>query len=233
MLIQIPFIQNILKNKAVTYLEGKIHTPVKIDRIFIGLPKKIVLEGVYFQSLEKDTLLAGDKLAVDISLFKLLDNKLEINSIDLQGITTNIKRTQDSIFNFDYIINAFVTEQKKEPKPEDTSSTMKFSIEKINLNKVRVRFNDALSKNDLDLYVNHFETNIKQFDLDNMSFEVPKIVLNGFNVRLKQGIVEQLAKATDNLVDTVAKGPDLKLKLGEIDLSKIKIEKSRRIINSL
>src|SRR5690606_23709863 len=159
---------------------------------------KIVLEGFYFESQQKDTLLAGDKLGVDISLFKLLDNQLEINSIDLQGITANIKRTQESGFNFDYIINAFVSEQSKEPKPEDTTSTMKFSIEKINLDRVRVRFDDAISKNDVDCYVNHFDTKIKAFDLDSMAFDIPKIVLNGLNVQLKQGIVEQLAKATDD-----------------------------------
>src|SRR5690606_21282745 len=123
------------------------------------------------------------------------------------------KRTQDSVFNFDYIINAFVSEQEKEPKPEDTTSTMKFSIEKINLDRVKISFNDAISKNDLNFYVNHFDTRIKKFDLDSMSFDVPKVVLNGLNVRLKQGIVEQLAKATDEAVDSVAKSSDLKIKL--------------------
>lgn len=222
-LIQIPVIQNILKDKAVAFLEEKIKTPVKIDHFGLGLPKKIVLKGVYFESQEKDTLLAGEELAVDISLFKLLDNKIEINSIDLKGITTNIKRNQDSVFNFDYILDAFIAEQTKEPLPQDTSAAMKFSIEDINLDRIRVRFDDAITKNNLDVYLNHFDTSIKTFNLDSMDFDIPKITLNGLNLQLKQGLVEEIAKNTAIVADSATKSPDLKLKLGEIDLSKINI----------
>lgn len=123
-MIQIPYFQNLIKDKAVTYLEGKIKTPVKIGRIEIGLPKYIILEDIYFESQAGDTLLAGDKVKVDISLFKLLDNEVELNSIDLQGITATVKRNKDSIFNFDYIIDAFAS---NEPK-DTTSAPMKISV---------------------------------------------------------------------------------------------------------
>ncbi len=220
-LIQVPAIQNIVKNKAVSFLEGKFKTPVKIEKIEIGLPKKIVLRGFYFESQQKDTLLAGDKLAVDISLFKLLDNQIELNSIDLEGIVTNIKRGQDSVFNFDYMINAFVSDQKKPAQPQDSTAAMKFSINKINLDKIRVRFNDAITKNDLDVYINHFDTNIKKFDLDSMDFKIPKITLNGLNLKLKQGALEKIAEGTVEVADSLSSSPSIKLDLGKLDLSKI------------
>ena len=66
--------------------ERGIRFDFEVESSEAPLPKKIVLSGVYFESREKDTLLAGERLAVDISLFKLLSNELEINSIDLEGI---------------------------------------------------------------------------------------------------------------------------------------------------
>ncbi len=104
--LQIPAVQNYAKNKAVNYLEGKIHTKVTIDRIEIGLPKKLILEGIYFEDQQNDTLLAGDELAVDISFFELFDNKIELNSVNLQGVTANISRDKNAVFNFDYILKA-------------------------------------------------------------------------------------------------------------------------------
>ncbi len=222
-LIQIPAIQNIIKNKVVSYLEGKFHTPVKIDKIEIGLPKKLVLKGFYFESQQKDTLLAGDKIAVDISLFKILDNQIQINSIDIQGIVTNIRRNQDSVFNFDYMLKAFMSEQAKPAAPADSSAAMKFSLDKINLDRIRVRFDDAITKNNIDVYLGHFDTHIQRFDLDSMDFKIPKITLSGLNVQLKQGIVEELAKNTAQVADSASASPDLKLELGTIDLSKIVI----------
>lgn len=219
-LIQIPYFQNIAKDKAVTYLEGKIKTRVEIGRIEIGLPKKVIIEGVYFESQQGDTLLAGEKLAVDISLMKLLSNEVEINSIDLKGITANIKRNKDSIFNFNYIIDAFATADK--PK-DTTSATMKFSVEKINLDRIKIRFNDAVSKNNISANLTHFDTRIKKFDLDKMEFEVPKVNLDGFKLKLKQGIIAEVAQNTQEVVEEASSKPNLKLKLGEISLANINI----------
>lgn len=219
LLLQVPYIQNIVKDKAVSYLEGKIGTDVNIDRIEIGLPKKIVLSGVYFESQQGDTLFAGQKLKVDISLMKLLSSEVEINSIDLEGIVANVKRNKDSVFNFDYIINAFASD-----KPKDTTSApMKFSIKKVNLDKIRVNFDDAISKNNLSANLNHFDTRIKNFDLDKMEFEVPKINLDGLKVKLKQGVIAEIAKNTQQAAEEASKKPDLKLKLGTIDIANIDV----------
>ena len=219
-LIQIPFIQNSIKNKAVTYLEGKIHTPVRIGRIEIGLPKKIILKDVYFQSQTGDTLLSGGKIAVDISLFKLFDDEVEINSVHLENITANVKRNKDSIFNFDYIIDAFASK-----KPKSTEKGMKFSIHNINLDHIQMRLDDAITKNNLNASLEHFDTRMKLFDLDQMSFEIPKINLKGLTVKLKQG--ELLREITTNTIVTadsiIKKRPDLKIKLGKIDLAKINV----------
>ena len=102
-LIQIPYVQNLAKNKAVLYIQDKIKTKVVVTKIDIEFPKKIILEGVYFEGLKKDTLLSARKLAVDINMFQLIHNKIEINSIDFQGITANINRDSTSVFNYDYI----------------------------------------------------------------------------------------------------------------------------------
>lgn len=218
LLIQIPAIQNAIKDKAVSYLEGKIHTKVVIGHINIGLPKSIVLENVYLESQTKDTLLYGKKIAADVSFIKLIDNKLVFNSIDLKEITANIKRDENSVFNFDYIIDAFASKEK--PKPD--SKPMLISINKVNMDKINLKFDDALSKNDLKIYFNHLDTKFDKFDLEKMYFDIPNITLDGLNMKLKQSqIIEKIVETTKNLTDEKLKNP-LKLKLGTIALSKIK-----------
>lgn len=219
LLLQIPYFQNLAKDKAVAYLEGKIGTDVNIDRIEIGLPKKVILEGVYFESQQGDTLLAGEKLAVDISLFKLLSNEVEINSINLEGIIANVKRDKDSVFNFDYIIKAFASEEPKDA----TSAPMKFSINRVNLDRIRVKYNDKITKNHLSANLNHFDTRFKTFDLDSLEFDIPKINLDGLIVRFEQGMVDEIAQSTQEVAEDASKKPDLKFDLGEIELANIDI----------
>lgn len=219
LLLQVPAVQNYVKDKAVSYLEGKIGTEVRIGKIEIGLPKKVILEDVYFAAQNGDTLIAGDKLAVDISLMKLFSNEVEINSINLEGITANVNRDSKGTFNFDYIIKAFDS-----GKPKDTTGApMKFSIEDINLDRIRLKYNDDISKNYVSANITHFDTSIKNFDLDKMEFEVPDINLDGLKVRLKQGMVDEIAEGTQKAAEEASKKPDLKLKLKDISLANIDI----------
>jgi hypothetical protein len=213
-LIQIPYVQNFAKDKAVLYIQDKIKTKVVVATVDIGFPKKIILGGVYFEGVNKDTLLVANKLAVDISLFQLLNNTIEINSIDFQGIRANITRDATSEFNFDYIIKAFSSTENIKPD----ATPMTFSLENINLDTIQLRYTDAFSKNSLRIKLNHLETRIKTFDLDAMDFEVPKIEIKGLDLTFKQGI------AQTNSQDSSPTQSGYKLQLGKIDLSKIAID---------
>ncbi|HCN85253.1 MAG TPA: hypothetical protein DIT07_16785 [Sphingobacteriaceae bacterium] len=224
LLIRVPVVQNFVLQKTVNYLEGKLKTKVEINRITLDLPKLLVLEDVYFEDQKRDTLLAGDTLKVDISLLKLFHHELEINEIDLRGVTVNVQRTlPDSAFNFDYILKAFVSEQKKEPLPSDTVSTMKFSIHKINLDRIKATFRDRVSSSDMSIYVGHFDTKVRDFDPDKMKFTIPDIKLSGLNVRMVQNkpVTKPESYAHDSIAATQPFNMDLKL--GTIALNRIKI----------
>ncbi len=220
-LIQVPSVQNFVKDKAITFLHKKIKTKVSLDKIFIKFPKDVVLEGFYFEDQKKDTLLAGKRLEVDVDLFKLVSSELEINSVSLENTTANISRNKDGVFNFDYIIKAF---ESKEPKVEDPDSKpFKISVVKVNLDKIKFNFKDDYAKNDIRVNLTHFDTKFKEFDLDNMKFNIPNINLDGLKLVLDQDVVEKIAEVSVKTVDTVSKRPDFKLSLGKIALSKIDI----------
>ena len=222
-LIQVPAVQNFAKDKVVNYVQGKIHTKVQIGHLSLGLPKLIVLENVYFEDQKKDTLIAGDKLKVDISLFKLLNKKVEINEINLQGITAKVNRGADSVFNFDYIIKAFTSEQNKEVKPTDTTSTIKFSLDKIILDKINISYKDVTTGNNVQFLVGHFDTRIKDFDMDKIKFNIPKINLSGVNARIIQTPVgSSIGRAAT--IDTATRPLNMDISLGTIDVSKIKLD---------
>ncbi|WP_242689217.1 translocation/assembly module TamB [Pedobacter sp. SYSU D00535] len=222
-LIRVPAVQDYARGKAVSFLQNKIGTRVEVNRLSLDLPKLVVLEDVYFEDQQGDTLLAGDTLKVDISLMKLLRNTVEINEIDLRGITANIHRNRDSVFNFDYILNAFATQQQQ-PQPVDTAAApMKFSIDKVNLDRIRVRYNDVPTANDVDIWLGHFDTRIKEFDLEKMRYNIPKFKLANVNAVIKQGkpAVQPESQAAD--IAESATPVNYALQLGTADLDRVKL----------
>lgn len=223
LLIQVPFVQNFAKNKAVAFLEKKIGTHVDIDKFSLDFPKQIVLQGVYFEDQQGDTLLAGDTLRMDISLWELLNHEIRINEIDLRGISAFIdKSLPDSSYNFDYILTAFTKQNAVSKK--DSTAAMRFSVNKINLDRISIKYLDDVTGQDVAMFLRHFDTDIKHFDLEKQEYTIPKITLNGFTAKLRQTkALSQKAITTDTfLVSQAYTFPDIKL--DEIDVSDIHID---------
>ena len=184
--IQVPPVQNYVRKKAVSFIHNKIGTRVEIAELSIALPKQIVLKGVYVEDQNRDTLLSGEILKVNISLIKLLKNQLQINAIDLQGINIKVRRTlPDSLFNYDFIIKAFSPSPDK-AIPIDTTTGMKISIDKISLNRIRVSYKDDVTASDVRFHFDHFETRFREFDLKKMKFYNSNIKLSGLNAVIDQ-----------------------------------------------
>lgn len=180
-LVQVPYIQNLLKDKAVTYLEGKIHTKVRIDRIEIGLPKKVIVEGIYLEDQQRDTLLYGGKIKVDIGLFGLIRSDINIQSVDLEDVTANIHRDANGRFNFDYIVEAFAS-----PKPKKASEPTQIDLGRIRIKRTRLRWDDKTSGNDLTANIRDLDVNVTEFNLEKGAFSVPDIKADGLALRFHQ-----------------------------------------------
>ena len=102
--VQIPGVQRYALHKTTTYLEKKFGTPVRIEKVSIGLPKIIVLENVFIAGSNKDTLFYGKYLGINMEVFSLLFGKLLINEILLKDITANLHHDTSAQFNFNHII---------------------------------------------------------------------------------------------------------------------------------
>ena len=218
-LIQLPAVQNFAKDKAVTFLQDKIKTPVRLEQISISFPKEVVIKGLYLEDQSKDTLISAGMIAVDISIFKLISSEIEISNFELKDAVAKISKTKDSVFNFDYIVQAFASNEPKDPN----SKPMKISVSKVKLDNVKFNFDDATSKNDVAVRLVHFDTKFNKFDLDNMKFDIPYINLDGVKLMLDQGAVEKVAETSVQVADTVSKRPDFNLKLGTVKLTNIDV----------
>lgn len=207
--LNIPAVQNFVKDKAITWLKNKTKTEVSLESIKIALPKDVVLNKFYIEDLKKDTLLYAEKLQVDISLFKLLQNTVEINNIELKNIRANVKRIDpDTTFNFSFLADAFASEQKKpeEETKKDSTSTLKFSVDKVLFEDIGLTYRDDVAGNNVRFYLGKLETKIKDFDLANQRYVIKNFAINNTSLLYQQlKPLTQLAQHVVNSVDSAQK----------------------------
>ena len=231
LLILTPPVQNFLRKKVVAYLEKKLDTKIEVGSIYIGLPKNIVLDNIYIEDRQKDTLFSGGKIKANIGIWQLITkNEVNINSIALENITAKIKRQlPDTSFNFQFIVDAFApAPDTTTTNPSDTSSSA-ITIRSVELNKIRIIYKDVITGSDMEAWLEHLDTRIEKFDPQHFHFDVPETNINGLTAKVYQS--KPLAKPEPEAKDKEeAKQPNpLELAFKKIDLKKIKAQERHMI----
>ncbi|WP_407404396.1 translocation/assembly module TamB domain-containing protein [Chryseobacterium sp.] len=218
--LRLPAVQNYVKDKLIVYLEKKIKTKVKLDRVYVDFPNSLVIENLYLKGQEIDTLLAVRKFDAGLDIWKLIDSKADITSIDLEGVKANVVRKADGKFNFDYITDAFATTDKE----ESSSKPFIISLDKIKLKDIGITFNDLQSKNDIQAYLKSFDTRVKTFDLQKNAYAVNDINVDGLKLKLKQGLLTEVSNKVEKKVDSLNQKKPMKIGLKGINLTNFDID---------
>ena len=181
-LIQIPKVQDIAKDQAVSWLSGKLKTKVSIAKLRVNFPDQIIIEKVYFEDQHKDSLFWGKRISLDISLFKLLQNTLEVKKVELDSLGVNIKRVSpDSNFNYTYILNSFTSNNKKEKS--NSSKPFHFKLGTISWKGISVRYIDDMEGINTQVSFGNLHTEIKDFDIDKSIYVISDLSIEGLNLK--------------------------------------------------
>jgi translocation and assembly module TamB len=69
LLIRVPSIQTKIVHFATSFISNKTDTRVEIGSVSIAFPKSVVIEGIYLEDLNQDTLIHAGKATVNIALY--------------------------------------------------------------------------------------------------------------------------------------------------------------------
>ncbi|WP_298316139.1 translocation/assembly module TamB [uncultured Aquimarina sp.] len=169
--------QDIIVDKLVSYISDKTGTVVNIDKAYITFSGNILLEDVYIEDQKQDTLLFSKKLEASIALMPLIRGKrYHLKSLDWTGVKANIIKTQETTsFNFNFIVEAFTSNNDSISQPTDSTQTVPIKIGNIALSDFDVIFLDENSGIDSSFNLGTLEVAVEDFDLESMFFEIDEL----------------------------------------------------------
>ncbi len=162
-------VQTYVAQKAAKYLSGELKTRIEIGSLHIKPFKSLVLEGLYVQDLEGDTLISSPKFTLDLNLLSLQLRKISVQTLQMDNGKFYIKQYKDSTTNLEFIVNYFNTGKPKTArkirKPYD------ITFDKITLNNIAFKYRNfnAIPKagNSIDfndLYLSRLNMSILNLD---------------------------------------------------------------------
>ncbi|RQO32182.1 hypothetical protein DBR32_00780 [Taibaiella sp. KBW10] len=174
--INTPWGKEQIRKYAVSYLQKKLDTKVEIGKIDFSIPSAVNLSKVLVLDKRQDTMVWVNQLDISINMLKLIEGKISVSKLGLEGADINMYRTAtDTNFNYQFVVDSFVG--KKEATSKEVVDTAKASpiyidAGLIEIKNTRYRFNDTIGGALFGIRVNSLVLKPRQIDLNNMRFEV-------------------------------------------------------------
>jgi len=208
LLIQVPAIQNKITGFAIEFVSSKTHTVIELEKISISFPKSVVIKGLYLEDIQKDTLLYAGEVKVNIGLFALLKNKINISSFTLENTVLNLSRTEsDSLFNFNFLLTAFsdtASQKQKVAEPEKDNKWV-ISVNKVGFENIRFLFDDKYSGTYAEMNLNQLRLNVDEIDLANQIYKIDELLIEKLtgDVLINKAS-ESTAEASENVLPIIS-----------------------------
>ncbi|MEZ0611311.1 translocation/assembly module TamB domain-containing protein [Fibrella sp. WM1] len=194
-----PFGQQFVTQQVNNYLGKKIKAPFRIGRIRYKIPDWIELEDVFFKTPQGDTLLSGRRMRVDVDMLALLQSKISLNQVELEGVRLHVTRTlPDTAFNFNYILDAFNTAKpdtaslatKVAPPADTTSTPLDISLSGVALRQVLIRYEDDVAGANVDAYMDSLHVNFETVNVAQSRYRIRDVTGDRLNIktRIYEGI---------------------------------------------
>ncbi len=219
LLVYLPPVQNTLRGKAVSFLEAKTGTTVRLDHFNLRFPLGVTLEGLFVADEHGDTLLHAGTLKAQVGLRALFNKRILLTSVEFADVRATVVQFPDSSFNFDFIIAGFTKEDGTPTQaPADTSGGFDFAMEGIELHEVVFDMDLQPSGLAMDVQLGELAVAFDLFQLDPMRFHVDDLVLENTQVHLRTTSGDPAPSTYPALVNPLA---ELDVRFNAIELNDV------------
>ncbi len=154
-LINMSSVQNKFLHYATDILQEKLQTKVEIDSIHVGFfSDDVGLYNLKVEDREHRPMLKLEELAVEIDMWALLKDEVQMEEISIKGLHAKLyKGKQDSVANYQFVIDAFKSKMKPGEKKKTTKGKqLTVDLQKLKIEDVDLVYNDShIALGSLDL----------------------------------------------------------------------------------
>ncbi len=170
--INMPAGRRVVKNKVQSYLQEKFKSKVIIGSIDYSLPDWIEINNVYIEDKNKDTLLYGEKLYVNVDMFRLAFGFTNIREVSFKNIVIHVQRSEtDSLFNYQFVLDAFAG-NKPAAKVDADTVEMKLALSRLIFDRVLLKYSDKKEGVDFTAYIKGLDASLNSFRPERTIFDI-------------------------------------------------------------
>ena len=126
---------------ATNELSRNLGTKVQIGSVSYRFPARLLLHDVYIEDQQKDTLLYAGEVYAHFRPLALRNDEILFSHVRLQNVVSKVYQV-DSVWNYQFLLDAFKSEEKKESKPLQSL----IAVRDIQLINIRLEYEDYIAR---------------------------------------------------------------------------------------
>ncbi len=199
-----PPVQKWVAGKISDILSKQLHTKASLQGLDIDLFDEVVLDGVYIEDQQGDTLLYVEKFRVNIQPWALLNKNVYINLVEVRGLYANLYQPEgQKDLNFAFIPEAFASTDTTNVEKDTTASSWVIDLRRVQLN--RIRFDYDADGTEMNLTLNSLAMLFNKLGLEESHIQGDKLNVDGLQFAMLLPPTDTTAAAdTTNVADTTA-----------------------------
>lgn len=177
LVLQIPAVQDAITNWTADYLSETLDARVEIGRARVSWLDELSIEGILIEDKYRDTLLFGERIAVDFDVL----GGLYIESVLIEDTRFKIRRDLgDPESNLTTALNKLFP-----PKPNSPAAgnPLNFQLDRLDLRRVAFVQNDSVKGQRWDVELESGVVDMDEIDLVNKIIEIDRVELRAPTVR--------------------------------------------------
>ena len=207
-------------------LSHKTGKQITLSSIDIGLFSGVNIKGVFVEDVSSDTLLMAGNISIDANLFSIAFGELAPSSVQLDDVIVKIKVDADSIFNFNYLIDAFTNNEIdeetviEEPLKENEPSEFNLDLNNVDvsLNNVNFVFYSETAGLDLEVMSKELNLTTDSLNIADLYFSTKQIYLS--DARVDLDIFKETESVGNEDADTTSM-PEIFLQAERLDFDNV------------
>lgn len=196
--LRLPVVQTFIAEKATYYISNMTNSTLSVDRIAINFIDNIEIKGLYAETPAGDTLANIGILEVDISIWALLSQKVNIDEVRLSNAHVALSQNDSGTFNFQYLLDAFTSPDTT--VKDTTPSAWTVSVDRVLLNDVKFKL--LMPELDLNTSVAALDLSMDKLDLIGQAISVNSLNVSGLSTSLILA-----SSSSPTVADSTASGP--------------------------
>jgi hypothetical protein len=217
-IFRMPAVQRWLTGKIANYLSEKLHTKVELKGLDISIFDHFILEKLYIEDQQKDTLLYIDYLGINIKSIRIRKSIFAFDKFRLKELVFNLKYDTAGVMNLQFVLDAF---SSNEPPDTTASAPMTFKVDKIQIENSRFSYFVAdTSQNKTDSSKVSSAMNFNDLKISNFNLNAKNLIVAGTSIMMDIDSVKLQDKCGFRLLDLSS---NIYYGDNRIDLSKFKL----------